>query len=108
MPALNCHIGVCTLHMPSSSIISVTVWVIILVTRCESSPPGGWTRKGIHETHLCIQNMAGSPKELTAVGNSFEIGGAIYQVNSIVWIRRISIVDPFEFGCKIGSIVSTI
>ena len=63
--------------MPSSSIISVTVWVFFLVTRCECSLATGWTRKNIHETHLCIQNMAGSPIELTAVGNSFEIGGAI-------------------------------
>ena len=59
--------------MPSNSITSVTVWVFILVTRCEYSQATGWTRKSVHETHLCIQNMAGSPKELTAVGNSFKL-----------------------------------
>ena len=81
--------------MPSSSIVSVTVWVFILVTRCEYTPATGWTRKSIHETHLCIQNIAGSPKELTAVGNSFEIGGAIK--NGILFSRKVSIIELFQY-----------
>ena len=40
--------------------------------------------------------MAGSPKELTAVGNSFEIGGAIK--NRKIFRKKVSIVETFQFS----------
>ena len=40
--------------------------------------------------------MAGSPKELTAVGNSFEIGGAIKTEKFSG--KKVSIVETFQFS----------